>query len=245
MDDLIREDESLDDLQNGYMLIQKNNSFKFGVDAVLLADFAEVKMVDNVLEMGTGTGVIPILLHAKKHPKSITALEIQPDMADMATRNVKYNKLEQIISILHMDLKEAPEILGKAKYDCVITNPPYVKKECGINNPTENKAISRFEIACTLQEVLKSAKELLRPGGKLFMVHRADRLVDIIYEMRALGIEPKRIRFVHSSVGKRPHLLLIEGARGGKPELRFMEPLYIYDDKGQYTEEIHRIYGRK
>jgi len=245
MDDLIREDESLDDLQNGYMLIQKNDSFKFGVDAVLLADFAEIKMVDNVLEMGTGTGVIPILLHAKKRPKSITALEIQPDMADMARRNVQYNKLEQSISILHMDLKEAPMVLGKAKYDCIITNPPYVKKECGINNPTENKAISRFEIACTLQDVLKSTKELLKSGGKFFMVHRADRLVDIIYEMRVLGIEPKRIRFVHSNVGKRPHLILIEGVRGGKPELRFMDPLYIYDDKGQYTEEINRIYGRK
>ncbi len=245
MDDLIREDESLDDLQNGYMLIQKNDSFKFGVDAVLLADFAEIKMVDNVLEMGTGTGIIPILLYAKKRPKSITALEIQPDMADMARRNVQYNKLEQIISILHMDLKEAPMVLGKAKYDCIVTNPPYVKKECGINNPTENKAISRFEIACTLQDVLKSTKELLKSGGKFFMVHRADRLVDIIYEMRVLGIEPKRIRFVHSNIGKRPHLMLIEGVRGGKPELKFMEPLYIYDDKGQYTEEINRIYGRK
>ncbi|MDF2520674.1 MAG: yfiC [Clostridia bacterium] len=245
MEDLIKENESIDDLQNGYMLIQKEDTFKFGVDAVLLADFAEVKRTDSVLEMGTGTGVIPILLHAKRQPKSITALEIQPDMADMARRSVKYNKLEQSISILNMDLKEAPKALGKAIYDCVVTNPPYVKKESGINNPTENKAISRFEIACTLQDVLCSAKKLLRPGGKLFMVHRADRLVDIIFEMRSLGIEPKRIRFVHSSVGKRPHLILIEGTRGGRPELKFMDPLYIYDDKGQYTEEIHRIYGRK
>ena len=244
MEELIKEDECLDDLQNGYMLIQKNNAFKFGVDAVLLADFALVKRSDKVLEMGTGTGIIPILLHAKKQPVSITALEIQEDMADMAQRNIKYNKLEDKISILHMDLKEAPERLGKAIYDCVVTNPPYVKREAGINNPEESKAIARFEITCTLQDVISTAKELLRTGGKFFMVHRADRLVDIIFEMRSQGVEPKRIRFVHSNAGKRPHLILIEGVRGGRPELKFMDPLYIYDSMGEYTEEIHRIYGR-
>lgn len=244
MEELIKEDECLDDLQNGYMLIQKNNTFKFGVDAVLLADFAQVKKSDLVLEMGTGTGVIPILLYAKKQPASITALEIQEDMADMAQRNIRYNKLEDKISILHMDIKEAPDRLGKAKYDCVVTNPPYVKKEAGINNPEESKAIARFEIACTLQDVIRTAKELLRTGGKLFMVHRADRLVDIVYEMRTQGLEPKRIRFVHSNAGKRPHLILIEGVRGGRPELKFLDPLYIYNSTGEYTEEIHRIYGR-
>lgn len=244
MEKLIKEDECLDDLQNGYMLIQKNNTFKFGVDAVLLADFAQVKRSDHVLEMGTGTGIIPILLHAKKQPASITALEIQVDMADMAQRNVKYNKLEDKIRILHMDLKEAPERLGRAIYDCVVTNPPYVKREAGINNPEESKAIARFEITCTLQGVVSTAKELLKTGGKFFMVHRADRLVDIIYEMRNQGVEPKRIRFVHSNAGKRPHLILIEGVRGGRPELKFMDPLYIYDSMGEYTEEIHQIYGR-
>jgi tRNA1(Val) A37 N6-methylase TrmN6 len=244
MDDLVKQDECLDDLQNGYMLIQKDNTFKFGVDAVLLADFADIKRIDHVLEMGTGTGIIPILLHAKKQPATITALEIQAEMAEMAQRSIVYNKLEDKISILNMDLKDAPEKLGKSKYDCVVSNPPYVKKEAGINNPEETKAIARFEVACTLQDVVRTAKEILRPGGKLFMVHRSDRLVDIIFEMRNQGLEPKRIRFVHSNSGKRPHLILIEGVRGGKPELKFMDPLYIYDDNGDYTEEIHRIYGR-
>lgn len=244
MEELLRSGEGLDDLQNGYMLIQKDDGFKFGVDAVLLADFADVKTKDKVVEMGTGTGIIPILLCAKKQAGDVTALEIQEDMAEMAQRSVKYNKLEKRIKVLHMDMKEAPEKLGKALYDCVVTNPPYVKKEGGINNPQETKAIARFEIACTLQEVVETAKTLLRPGGKLFMVHRADRLVDIIYEMRVQGLEPKRLRFVHSSVGKRPHLILIEGTRGGRPELRLMDPLYIYDEKGEYTKEIHDIYGR-
>jgi tRNA1(Val) A37 N6-methylase TrmN6 len=157
---------------------------------------------------------------------------------------VRLNNLEQHIEVFCMDLKEAPVLLGKAKYDCVITNPPYVKKESGINNPSETKAISRFEIKCCLEDVIRTSKELLKPGGKLFMVHRTDRLADIIYEMRNNGIEPKRIRFVHPSVGKRPHLLLIEGARGGNAELKVMDPLYIHDENGGYTNEIYRIYGR-
>ncbi|MFZ5354228.1 MAG: tRNA1(Val) (adenine(37)-N6)-methyltransferase [Bacillota bacterium] len=240
----IYEDESIDDLQNGYWLIQKKNSFRFGVDAVLLADFADIKHKDNVLEMGTGTGIIPILIYAKKKPQKITALEIQSEMAEMAQRSILYNNLQGKIEIKCMDLKDAPSLLGKAVYDCVVTNPPYVKQECGINNPEETKAVSRFEIKCSLQDVIETAKLMVRTGGKLFMVHRADRLVDIIYTMRSCGMEPKRIRFVHPSPTRRPNLVLIEGARGGKPELKFMDPLYIHNDSGEYTEEIYRIYGR-
>jgi tRNA1(Val) A37 N6-methylase TrmN6 len=243
-DKSIAEDETLDDLQNGYFLIQKKDAFRFGVDAVLLSDFANVRRKDTVVELGTGTGIISILLHAKKQPKHITAIEIQKDMADMAHRSILLNELSATIDVQCMDLKEAPERLGKALYDCVVTNPPYVKRESGINNPDEGKAIARFEILCTLEDVISSAKALLRTGGKLFMVHRADRLADIIYTMRNLDIEPKRIRFVHPTINKRPHLILIEGARGGNPELKFMDPLYIYNDKGEYTEEIYKIYGR-
>lgn len=244
MRELVLKDEAVDDLQNGYKIIQKHHSFRYGVDAVLLADFADIKHKHSVVDLGTGTGIIPILIYAKKKPSEITAVEIQQDMADMALRSIELNGLDKSIKVLCMDLKDAPKLLGKAKFDCVITNPPYVKKECGINNPSETKAIARFEIKCSLEEVLMTAKELLKPGGKLFMVHRTDRLADIIYEMRSSGIEPKRIRFVHPSIGKRPNLLLIEGARGGNRELKFMDPLYIYDENGEYTEEIHRIYGR-
>lgn len=238
------QNETVDDLQNGYKIIQKSHSFRYGVDAVLLSDFADIKHRHSVIDLGTGTGIIPILIYARKKPLEITAVEIQKEMAEMAERSVKLNGLEEHIKVLCMDLKEAPGFLGKAKFDCVVTNPPYVKKECGINNPSETKAISRFEIMCSLEDVLTAAKELLRPGGKFFMVHRTDRLADIIYEMRVNGIEPKRIRFVHPSIGKRPNLLLIEGARGGNKELKFMDPLYIHDENGEYTEEIHRIYGR-
>ncbi|MDD4503259.1 MAG: tRNA1(Val) (adenine(37)-N6)-methyltransferase [Clostridiaceae bacterium] len=245
MEELVFKDETVDDLQNGYRIIQKSHSFRYGVDSVLLADFADIKQRHSVIDLGTGTGVIPILIYSRKKPTEITAVEIQKDMADMAERSIKLNGLEKSIKVLCMDLRDTPKILGKAGYDCVVTNPPYVKKECGINNPSETKAIARFEIMCSLEEVLMTARELLKPGGKLFMVHRTDRLADIIYEMRNNGIEPKRIRFVHPSIGKRPNLLLIEGARGGKKELKFMDPLYIHDSNGEYTEEIHRIYGRR
>ena len=244
MSELVFKGETVDDLQNGYSIIQKDDSFRYGVDAVLLSDFADVKNTDSVVDLGTGTGVIPILIYAKKKPSKIIALEIQREMAEMAERSVRLNKLEQYIEIICMDLKNAPDVLGRAKFNCVVTNPPYVKKSCGINNPSMTKAISRFEIACSLEDVLRTSKELLKPGGKLFMIHRTDRLADIIYGMRIMGIEPKRIRFIHPSIGKRPNLLLIEGARGGNPELRFMDPLYIHNEKGEYTEEIHRIYGR-
>ena len=244
MESLIRSDETLDDLQNGYFLIQKKESFRFGVDAVLLADFAVLKKTDKVLEMGTGTGVIPILLHAKKNPRSITAIEIQEEMAEMARRSVIYNKLEDHISVLSMDLKDAPGKLGKASFNAVVTNPPYMKLGSGIINPSQKQAVARFELSCSLEDVINSAYELLMPGGRFFMVHRTDRMVDIIVSMRNKKLEPKRIRFVHSNTGKKPHLLLIEGLKGGKAELKFMEPLYIYDDKGEYTKEIHDIYGR-
>lgn len=244
MEELVLKDETVDDLQNGYKIIQKSHSFRYGVDAVLLSDFANIKLGQSVVDLGTGTGIIPILIYAKKKSSEITAVEIQRDMASMAERSIKLNGLDNSIKVLCMDLKDTPKVLGKARYDCVVTNPPYVKKECGINNPSETKAIARFEIMCSLEEVLITARELLKPGGKLFMVHRTDRLADIIYSMRNNGIEPKRIRFVHPSIGKRPNLLLIEGARGGNKELKFMDPLYIHDENGEYTEEIHRIYGR-
>jgi tRNA1(Val) A37 N6-methylase TrmN6 len=244
LENLIKPNETLDDLQNGYFLIQKKEGFRFGVDAVLLSDFAALKTTDKVLEMGTGTGIIAILLYAKKKPKNITAIEIQEEMAEMANRSVIYNKLEGHITIIAMDLNDAPKKLGKAVFNAVVTNPPYMKAGCGIVNPSQQQAISRFEISCTLEDILDSAYEVLIPGGRFFMVHRADRLVDIIYNMRIRKIEPKRIRFVHSHIGKKPHLILIEGLKGGKPELKFMEPLYIYDEKGQYTKEINDIYGR-
>lgn len=244
MDNILMPGETLDDLQNGYYIIQKEKAFRFGVDAVLLSDFAAIKKKDIVIELGTGTGIVPILLYAKKKPLSITAVEILEEMAEMASRSVLYNKLEDHIKVFTMDLNKAPDFFGKGSFNAVVTNPPYLKLGSGIINPEEDQAAARFEVNCTLAEVVASAQKLLMPGGRFYMVHRTDRLADIIYTMREMEVEPKRIRFVHSSYNKKPHLLLIEGIKGGKPELKFMAPLYIYDAEGNYTEEINTIYGR-
>ena len=158
MEQLVQRDETVDDLQNGFSIIQKKHSFRYGVDAVLLADFADIKHKHSVIDLGTGTGIIPILIYSRKRPVDITAVEIQKDMADMAVRSVRLNGLEKNIKVLCMDIKDAPTLLGKSRYDCVVTNPPYMKKECGINNPSETKAIARFEILCSLEEILIAAR---------------------------------------------------------------------------------------
>lgn len=243
MDSLVKADETLDDLQNGYYIIQKQKSFRFGIDAVLLSDFVSVKNKDKVLEMCAGTGIISILMYAKKRPKSITAIEIQEEMVEMANRSLQYNSLQKHISIYNMDLREAPSLLGNSIYNAVVVNPPYMKLGSGITNPDRRQALARFEIACTLEDVIESAHKALSPFGKFYMVHRSDRLVDVIYLMRAKGIEPKKLRFVHSSLYKKPHLILVEGIKGSKPDLKIMEPLYIYDNKGNYTDEVKKIYN--
>ena len=240
----LMEDESLEDLQNGYYLIQKKDGFRFGVDAVLLADFAKIKKGEKVLEMGSGTGIIPILLATRYNPSKIEAIEIQEPFVEMGNRSLKLNKFDGFVKINHLDLKEGPEFFGKAVFDVVVTNPPYMKAESGINCPQEERNIACFEVKCTIDDVVSSAKELLRSGGRFYMVHRADRLVDIVFAMRNAGLEPKRIRFVQSKPRSKPHLILICGVRSGGPELKVEEPLIIYEEDGSYTEEILRIYGR-
>ncbi len=244
MNSLLKAGETLDDLQNNYYIIQKEKSFRFGVDAVLLSDFASKGRISQAVDLGSGSGIIPILIYAKRQVKKIIGIEIDADMAEMAQRSVRYNNLQDKIEIIAMDLKVAHKKLGKGKFDTVVTNPPYLKKGSGIVNKDSKQAIARIEVSCTLRDIINTAHQLLLPNGRFYMVHRTDRLVDIVYTMRNLGIEPKKIRFVHSAYNKRPHLLLIEGLKGGRPELKFMEPLYIYDDKGNYTDEINDIYGR-
>lgn len=241
----LKEKERIDDLQlEGLKLIQNTEAFCFGVDAVLLADFADVRREQKVLDIGTGTGIIPILLAGKTKAKSITGLEIQEEMAEMANRSVILNELQNRVSIVHGDVKKYGEYFGKSSFDVVVTNPPYTNKGCGLVNPHDSKAISRHEILCTLEDVVGAAAALLVTGGQLAMVHRPERLADIICCMRNCGIEPKYLRFVHPKPYKKPNMILIKGNRGGNPELKVMEPLYVYNTDGTYSEEINRIYGR-
>lgn len=236
--------ERIDDLQiKGYKLIQNPELFCFGIDAVLLSDFAKVPQGKRAIDLGTGNGIIPILLEAKHNAKSLVGLEIQKESADLARRSVELNHLEDRIEIVNGDIKEADRIFGAASFEVVTCNPPYMNENHGIQNDFTPKAIARHEIMCTLEDVISQASKLLKPGGNLYMVHRPHRLIDIISLLRKYRIEPKRLRFVHPYVAKEPSMVLIEGNRGGKPNLRVDSPLIIYEDVNKYTKEILDIYG--
>ncbi|HBM79423.1 MAG TPA: SAM-dependent methyltransferase, partial [Clostridiaceae bacterium] len=226
----IKENERIDDLEcKGLKIIQAKDGFCFGIDAVLLANFAVVKRGQRIIDLGTGTGVIPILLSGKTEASEIVGIEIQEDMAEMAQRSVMLNGLADKVKIINEDLKNAVNIFGKESFSIVITNPPYKHFGSGIINPFDKLAISRHEIKCTLEDVISVSAMLLKNNGHFYMVHRPERIVDIIYLMRNNKIEPKSIRFVQPYDDKKPNLMLIDGLKNGKPFLKFLDPLIIYD----------------
>ncbi len=244
MEQVIKEHERVDDLQlNGLKIIQNPESFCFGIDAVLLSDFAKVKEGASVVELGTGTGIIPILLSAKTKASKITAFEVQESMADMAKRSVLLNDLEDRIEIICDNLKAYDRYFEKSSVDVVVTNPPYMGGNQGIPNEVDLKHISRHEVLCTLEDVIRVSAAMLKPGGSFYMVHRPMRLVDIVSFMRRYKLEPKEIRLVQPTRHKKPNIMLIKGVRSGKPELKFHDPLIVYEDDGDYTKEIYEIYG--
>ena len=242
---MIRNDEVLDDLQNGLFIIQKKDGFKFGIDAVLLADFAKNAGSKNTLDLCTGTGIVPLLLSEKTETRNICGLEIQPEIAEMAKRSVEYNRLGERIHITQGDLKEADNIYGRGVFDKITCNPPYMKSGGGLKNDNDVKSVSRHELLCTLDDVISVSAKLLISKGRFFMVHRPARLADIMYSMRKFKIEPKYLRFVHSSCAKAPNLVLVEGMKDGGNELRILPPLYVYNEDGTYSDEINEIYGRE
>ena len=241
---MIKNDECLDDLQNGFFVIQKQNGFKFGIDAVLLADFAKDARSESTLDLCTGTGIVPILFAAKTNTHNIYGIEIQEEIAEMAQRSVKYNKLENRVHITCGDLKRAADIYGKSRFDKITCNPPYMKYGTGMRNNIDTKSLSRHEVMCTLEDVINISSQLIVPNGRFFMIHRPARLADIMCAMRKYRIEPKRLRFIHPSHEKAPNLVLIEGMKDGGEELKLLPPLYVYDSNGKYSEEINIIYGR-
>jgi tRNA1Val (adenine37-N6)-methyltransferase len=240
----LKENERIDDLQrNGYRIIQNPAKFCFGMDAVLLSGFTKVKPGAKVLDMGTGTGIIPILLEAKTQASHITALEIQDESADMARRSVLLNKLQDKIDIVTGDIKEAGLLFEAASFDVITCNPPYMIGQHGITNPDAPKAIARHEILCTLDDVVRNAAKLLKPGGSFCMVHRPFRLAEIITVMKLYKLEPKRMKLVYPYVDKEPNMVLIEGCRGGKPRMTVEKPLIVYKEPNVYTDEIYDVYG--
>ncbi len=245
----IKQNERIDDLNlNNLRLIQNPNQFCFGVDAVLLADFAAkgIKKDAEVMDMCSGNGVIAILLTHKSSARHIVGLEIQEAAAEMAARSVKLNNLEDKIEIVCGDLKEAADKFGKSVFNNIVCNPPYKEYGGGLINENKASAIARHEIMCSAEDVIASAEHLLTPGGKLAMIHRPERLVDLIILMKKHKIEPKRLRFVHPSYQKTASMILIEGSYCGRPKLLLEPPLYIYEPGStDYTDEINAIYERE
>lgn len=249
------ENERIDDLErSGLKIIQNTKDFCFGIDAVLLSGFAaqgmgnpskeaQAKSGASVLDMCTGTGILPLLLSAKTDAAYITGMEIQQQSADMASRSVQLNDLEAKIRIVQGDIKEAATIFGRSVFDVVTCNPPYIKANSGIVNPASAKALARHEVACTFADVASQSAAVLKPGGRLFLVHRPNRLAEIIDTLRAHKLEPKRMRLVHSFADAEAVLVLIEAVQGGNTELKVEKPLIVYKAPGQYTDEIYQIYG--
>ena len=240
----LREGERLDDLQcKGYRIIQNEKLFCFGMDAVLLSGFAQVREGENVLDLGTGTGIIPILLAAKTPGKHFTGLEISEQSVDMAHRSVVLNDLQQRVTIVQGDIKEAGALFTPASFDTITSNPPYMTAQHGLLNPDTEKAAARHEILCTLEDVVRSASKLLRNCGNFYMVHRPFRLAEIIRTLSQYHLEPKRMRMVHPYIDREPNMVLIEAVKGGRPRMTVEKPLIVYESPGVYTAELMEIYG--
>lgn len=227
---LVRDGERLDDLQlGGLEIIQDPDKFCFGVDAVFLSDFARVKPGETVLDMGTGNGIIPLLLSAKTQGRKFTGLEIQQDTAEMARRSVLHNHLEDRIEIVTGDIKEAAEIFKPAFFDVITTNPPYMLSDHGLRNPDSSRAVARHEVLCSLDDILRESMRLLQDKGRFYMIHRPFRLTEIMIKMNHYKIEPKRIQFIYPHIDREPAMMLIEGVRGAKPRVTVEPPIIIYD----------------
>ena len=247
MDICLRENERIDDLEfNGYRIIQDNDGFCFGIDAVLLSDFArDIRNNSVVADLCTGTGIISILLSGKTQARKIYGVEIQKSVADMATRSVKLNNLEDKISIINDDLNNLPSSFELGSFDAIVTNPPYMKPNSGLTNLSKEKLISRHEVMCSLEDVVSVSSKLLKSNGCFYLVHKPDRLVDIMFLLRMYRLEPKVLRFVQPFANKAPNLLLVKAVKNGNSFLKVDNPLIVYNDDNSYTDEILKIYGKE
>ena len=242
----LKENERIDDLEfKNLKIIQNEKEFCFGMDAVLLSDFAkDIKQNSKIIDLGTGTGILPILLSGKTENTEIIGIEIQEKMAEMATRSVKLNNLENRIKIINEDIKNLNNIFEKESFDTVVTNPPYKENNTGLKNEYEGKIIARHEIKCNLEDIILASKSLLKDRGTLYMVHRPERIVDICEILRKYKMEPKTIRFIYPKAGKEANLILIKAVKNARKFLKIEKPLIIYKENGEYTEEVLKIYNK-
>lgn len=231
-----------DDLQNGYYIYQPADGFRFGVDAVLLSEFSRIKPGENILDMGTGTGIIPILLAAKTKGRHFTGLEIQEFSAAVARESVLLNKLEERIDIVNGDIKEASKLFGNESFNVIVSNPPYMIADHGLRNDADEKYIARHEALCTFDDIAREASRVLISKGRFYLIHRPFRLAELFMTLKKYKLEPKRMRLVHSYVDKEPQMVLIEASKGGNSGIKIEKPLIIYEKGGEYTEELKEIY---
>lgn len=243
----IMDDERLDDLNcNNLKILQKKDGFCFGMDSVLIANFAKISRKNAIVaDLGTGTGIISILVAGKQNPEKVYAVEIQEELVDMAKRSVKYNDLENKIDIINADIVGISKGNFNKKFDYVISNPPYKKLNTGLINDNQKKLISRHEVKCTLKDVVNEASKLLKDKGVFYMVHRPDRLCDIFNAMRENKVEPKEIQLVHSHLEDEANLVLIKGVKCGNPSLKVLKPLIVYNENNEYTEELLKFYDNE
>ena len=242
----LKENERIDDLEfKGYKIIQNTEGFCFGIDSVLLSDFAkDIRNNSKVMDLGTGTGILCILLVGKTNLKEIVGVEIQEEVADMAKRSVELNLLQDKVKIINENILNLKNVFEKGSFDAIVTNPPYKKINTGIQNESERKLISRHELTATLEDFIRVSRDLLKDKGEFYMVHRPERLADIIYLMRKYKIEPKQIKLVAPKPSKEPNLVLIKGVKNAKEFLKFENVLYVYNEDGSYTKELLRIYNK-
>lgn len=243
----LKENERIDDLEyKGLKIIQNENYFCFGIDSILLSDFAkDLKKDSNVLDIGTGTGIISILLAKKTECKKIYALEIQKEISEMAGRSIKLNNLENTIEIINDNIKNIEKYLDKNSINAIVTNPPYKKENCGVKNENINKLISRHEITANLEDFIFHGSNVLKDKGAFYMVNRPERLAEIINLFKKYKIEPKKLRLVYPKINNKPNLILIKGVKNAKSFLEIERPLIIYNEDNTYTDEILKIYNKK
>ncbi len=248
----IRKNERIDDLGiNDLKIIQNKEYFCFGTDSVLLANFAKSENSNNViLDLCSGSGVIPIILSAKKKYKKIFGVELQSEMYDLFDRNIKINNLEDSIISINENVKDIKDIrkkitsiMEKDKIDIITCNPPYKEIGTGLTTNHDVKTIAKCEVMCNLEDIFITSSKLLGKGGKLYLVHKPERLSDLIYFGRKYNLEAKEIRFVYPKINKKPSIVLISYRKDGGNETKVLEPLIEYNDDMSYTDEIYRIYG--
>ena len=243
----LKENERIDDLEyKGLKIIQNKDGFCFGIDSILLSDFAKnIKKRAKVLDLGTGTGIIATLLCGKTELSEIIGIEVQKEVAEMAKRSIQLNHLEDKFKMIQDNILNLNNYFEKNTFDVIVTNPPYKKKETGVQNEDTRKLISRHEIEANLEDFIRISKDMLKDKGEFYIVYRPERLVDLLTLMRKYKIEPKKIQFVYSNIYAVSKLVLVQGVKNARPFLKLEPNLYIYDENGNYTEEVLKIYNKK